>query len=114
MQITVLTWIIGFLIMVINIYYLITRFVHILLHNDLQLVAVVFIGILGFSGMVLYLSGIAYLVLRKNKEITYLLALTTEDSQRLSNEPNKASGYASEDIISMQLPQRIRTTNDVN
>lgn len=116
MQITVLTWIIGFLIMAINIYYLMSRFIHMLLHNDLHLAAVVFIGILGFSGVALYLAGIAYLVLRKSKEITHLLALTTDESRRLSNEPSKTSGYSlpNEDIVSMQLPQRVRTANDVN
>ena len=115
MQITILTWIIGFLIMAINIYYLITRFIHVLIHSDLQLAAVIFIGLLGFSGMALYLAGIAYLVLRKTKEITLLLALTTEESERLSIEPSKTSAYnlPSEETVSMQLPQRIRT-NDVN
>uniref|UniRef100_A0A9I9E0F6 Metal transporter Nramp6-like n=1 Tax=Cucumis melo TaxID=3656 RepID=A0A9I9E0F6_CUCME len=116
LRITVLTWIIGFLIMAINIYYLMSRFIHVLLHNNLHLAAVVFIGILGFSGVALYLAGIAYLVLRKTKEISHLLALTTEESRRLSNDPSKTSGYdlPNEDIVSMQLPQRIRTTNDVN
>ncbi|XP_023528489.1 metal transporter Nramp6-like [Cucurbita pepo subsp. pepo] len=112
--ITVLTWIIGCLIMAINIYYLMTRFIHVLLHNDLQLVAVVFIGILGFSGMAIYLAGITYLVFRKTKESTHLLALTTEESQQLSNTPSKRSGYGlpNEDLTSMQLPQRVRTISD--
>lgn len=116
MQITVLTWIIGLLIMAINIYYLMSRFIHVLLHNDLHLAAVVSIGILGFSGVALYLSGIAYLVFRKTKEISHLLALTTVDNRRLSNEPSNRSRYdpPNEDTVSMQLPQRIRSTNDVN
>lgn len=100
--------------MAINIYYLMTRFIHVLLHNDLQLVAVVFIGILGFSGMAIYLAGITYLVFRKTKESTHLLALTTEESQQLSNTPSKRSGYGlpNEDLTSMQLPQRVRTISD--
>uniref|UniRef100_A0A9I9DTL4 Uncharacterized protein n=1 Tax=Cucumis melo TaxID=3656 RepID=A0A9I9DTL4_CUCME len=116
MKITVLTWIIGLLIMAINIYYLMSRFIHVLLHNDLHLAAVVSIGILGFSGVALYLSGIAYLVFRKTKEISHLLALTTVDNRRLSNEPSNRSRYdpPNEDTVSMQLPQRIRSTNDVN
>ena len=92
MQITVLTWIIGLLIMAINIYYLMGRFIDVLLHNDLHLAAVVLIGVLGFSGVALYLAGIAYLVLKKTKKISHLLAVTTVESRRLSNEPSKTSG----------------------
>ena len=116
LQISVVTWIIGFLIMAINIYYLMTGFIHLLLHSHLQLVAVVFLGIFGFSGMAVYLAGIAYLVFRKNKEATHLLSLTTSESQQTAaNEQSNASMYClpREDIVSMQLPQR-RSTEDVD
>ncbi|BFG24808.1 hypothetical protein CerSpe_110820 [Prunus speciosa] len=114
--ISALTWIIGSLLMAINVYYLISGFIKLLLHSHFKVLAVVFLGILGFSGMGLYLAGIAYLVFRKNKEATHLLALTTPESRQLAIEQQgNASMYclAREDIVSMQLPQR-RSTEDLD
>ncbi|KAL5576120.1 hypothetical protein UlMin_017819 [Ulmus minor] len=113
--ISAVTWIIGSLIMAINIYYLMTGFIKLLLHNHLPLVAVVFVGILGFSGMAAYLAGIAYLVFRKNKKATHLLSLTTPESRQMADEQSGASMYClpREDIVSMQLPQR-RSVEDVD
>ncbi|KAJ7951979.1 putative Metal transporter [Quillaja saponaria] len=112
-MISTVTWIIGSLIMAINIYYLLTGFINLLFHGHLKVVAAVFLGILGFSGMAVYLAGIAYLVLRKNKEATHLLALTTPESRQIENEQGNASMYClpREDIVSMQLPQRSTTTD---
>ncbi|KAL2591145.1 hypothetical protein AAZV13_13G327500 [Glycine max] len=64
--------------------------------------------IIGFSGMAMYLAGITYLVLRKNKEATHLLALTATENQQMTNEQGNGSIYSlpREDIVSMQLPQR--------
>lgn len=107
------TWIIGFLIMGINIYFLVDKLISVLVHSPLKLVAKVFCGILGFSGMLLYLAGISYLILRKNKEASHLLALTTPESRQMTNEAGNASVYSlpREDIVSMQLPQRTMTTD---
>jgi hypothetical protein len=103
LQISVATWIIGSLIMTINIYYLMTGFIKFLLHSHLKLVDAVFLGIFGFSGMAVYLAGIIYLVFRKNKEATHLMALTTPESRQTTNE---SDSLPREDIVSMQLPQR--------
>ncbi|XP_020232275.1 metal transporter Nramp6 isoform X1 [Cajanus cajan] len=107
-MISAVTWIIGTLIMAINIYYLITGFIKLLLHSHLKVVVKVFLGMLGFSGMAIYLTGITYLVLRKNKEATHLLALTAPENQQMTNEQGNGSIYClpREDIVSMQLPQR--------
>ncbi|XP_057514829.1 metal transporter Nramp1-like [Actinidia eriantha] len=115
MAISATTWVIGSLIMGINIYYLATSFIKLLLHSHLKVIAIVFCGILGFSGMLVYLTAIAYLVLRKNKEATHLLALTAPESRELDNGLDDTSVYSlpREDIISMQLPQR-RATIDVD
>ncbi|XP_062089984.1 metal transporter Nramp1-like [Humulus lupulus] len=113
--ISAVTWIIGSLIMAINIYYLMTGFINLLLHNHLPLAAVVFLGIFGFSGLGVYLAGIAYLVFRKNKKATHLLSLTTPDCQQMAaNEQSNGSMYClrREDIVSMQLPQR-RSAEDL-
>lgn len=108
--ISVATWIIGSLIMTINIYYLMTGFIKFLLHSHLKLVDAVFLGIFGFSGMAVYLAGIIYLVFRKNKEATHLMALTTPESRQTTNE---SDSLPREDIVSMQLPQR-RATIDLD
>ncbi|KAI3437187.1 Non-specific serine/threonine protein kinase [Psidium guajava] len=102
------TWMIGSLIMGINVYYLVTGFIKLLLNSHLKLGAKVFCGILGFSGMALYLTGIIYLVLRKNKEASHLLALTIAESRQSDNGQGDASMHSlpREDIVSMQLPQR--------
>lgn len=107
-MISAVTWIIGSLIMAINIFYLLTGFIKLLLHSHVKVVGKVFLGILGFSGMAVYLAGIAYLVLRKNKEATHLLALTAPENQQMTNEQGYGSIYSlpREDIVSMQLPQR--------
>ncbi|KAH9667456.1 metal transporter Nramp1 [Citrus sinensis] len=112
-KITAITWIIGSLIMIINVYYLATSFIKFLFHGNLKLVEVVFLGIFGFSAMAVYLAGVAYLVLRKNKEASHLLALTTHENQHSTNESGNASLYSlpREDIASMQLPSRSGTVD---
>ncbi|KAK9922970.1 hypothetical protein M0R45_031406 [Rubus argutus] len=77
--ISAITWIIGSLLMAINIYYLMSGFIKILLHTHFKLVGVVFLGILGFSGM----------------------TLETANEQ--------PGCLAREDIVSMQLPKRRST-----
>ncbi|XP_075666976.1 metal transporter Nramp1-like isoform X2 [Castanea sativa] len=104
------TWIIGSLIMTINIYCLITGFIKLILHSHLKLVAAVFLGIFGFSSMAVYLAGILYLVFRKNRQATHLLALTTPGSRQMTNE---SESLPREDIASMQLPSR-RDTVDLD
>ncbi|KAF7136256.1 hypothetical protein RHSIM_Rhsim08G0206800 [Rhododendron simsii] len=109
-SISATTWFIGSLIMGINIYYLATSFVKVLFHSHIKIVGKVFCGILGFSGMLVYLAAIAYLVFRKNKEATHILVLTSTESPGMGNE--LGDSLPREDIISMQLPQR-RVTVDV-
>ncbi|KAL6134235.1 hypothetical protein ACLB2K_066467 [Fragaria x ananassa] len=108
--ISAITWIIGSLLMAINIYYLMSGFIKILLHGHFEPVGIVFLGILVFSGMTLYLAGIAYLVFRKNKEAPHLLALTTPESREMANA--QPGCLPRDDILSMQLPQR-RSTEDL-
>nr|GMC71364.1 metal transporter Nramp6-like [Ipomoea batatas] len=106
--ISAITWIIGLLIMGINIYYLAEKLVTSLKNSDLKMVGKVFCGILGFTGLLVYLGSIAYLVIRENKERTHLLALTAVDGSSNGNEPS----LPREDIRSMQLPEK-RSTSDV-
>ncbi|KAL7162149.1 hypothetical protein ACSBR2_042597 [Camellia fascicularis] len=105
------TWTIGSMIIGINIYYIATSFVKLLLQSHLKVVGMVFCGVFGFSGMLVYLVAIAYLVFHKNREVTHLLALTAPKSQQMANGGD--DGLPREDIVSMQLPQR-RTNVDVD
>jgi hypothetical protein len=115
LQISAVTWLVGSLIMAINIYYLVSGFIKLLLHSHFKVVVAVFLGIFGFAGIGIYLAGIAYLVFRTNKESTHLLTLTTPESRQMGNEAGNASMYSlqREDIVSMQLPQR-RNTEDLD
>ncbi|KAH0877614.1 hypothetical protein HID58_065008, partial [Brassica napus] len=84
-SISSVTWVIGGLIMGINIYYLVSSFIKLILHGHMKLVAVVFLGILGFSGIAIYLAAIGYLVLRKNRESsTHCLPSSNSDSGNTS------------------------------
>ncbi|KAG5036548.1 hypothetical protein JHK86_017388 [Glycine max] len=76
--------------------------------GELIIIASVFLGILGFSGVALYMGGIAYLVFRKNKKTTHILAFRTLEEQQVANEQGDISIYSlpREDIVSMQLPQK--------
>lgn len=83
----------------INMYYLSSGFINLLIHRGLRLPVIVVCGILGFSAMVVYLVAIAYLVFRKNKEASLLIALTASERN------SEANIVPREDIASMQLPQ---------
>ncbi|XP_010497303.1 PREDICTED: metal transporter Nramp1-like [Camelina sativa] len=100
--ITALTWVIGGLIMGINIYYLVSSFIKLLIHSHMKLGLVIFCGILGFAGIAIYLASIGYLVFRKNKEATPLLS--SRNSQNVETLPRQ-------DIVNMQLPNRVSTSD---
>nr|QDC27811.1 natural resistance-associated macrophage protein 6 [Sedum plumbizincicola] len=104
--ISVITWIIGSLIMSINMYYLASSFIKLLLHNVSNIGLKAFYGILGFSGMAIYVAGVAYLVIRKNKKPTHLLAFTTSETQEAGVVDTCVTSLPREDIVDMQLPQR--------
>uniref|UniRef100_A0A7N0VMY3 Uncharacterized protein n=1 Tax=Kalanchoe fedtschenkoi TaxID=63787 RepID=A0A7N0VMY3_KALFE len=108
--ITVVTWIIGSLIMSINMYYLGSGFVKLLLKSTSKLGLKVLYGILGFSGMAIYLTGVAYLVIRKNRKPAHLLGLTSESLQ--AGDGTCVTALPRDDIVDMQLPQR-RSSLDI-
>ncbi|KAF8049289.1 hypothetical protein N665_2247s0003 [Sinapis alba] len=80
------TWVIGGLIMGINIYYLVSSFIKLILHGHMKLVAIVLLGILGFSGIAIYLAAIGYLVLRKNRESSALASSNSLTAETLPRE----------------------------
>ena len=67
-----ISWILGLGIIGINIYYLSTAFVGWLVHNNLPKIGNVFIGIVVFPLMAIYISSVIYLMLRKDRVVTYI------------------------------------------
>ncbi|KAG1331849.1 Metal transporter Nramp3 [Cocos nucifera] len=113
-----ITWIISSSIVAINSYYLVTGFIKLLLHGGLKTVSIVFAGMVGFSGMLVYAAAILYLVVRKNsKSAQPLWVDEAELGQNCNNSGIEINNsmYASprEDITSMQLPQT-KSTLDID
>ncbi|KAG8633152.1 metal transporter Nramp5 [Manihot esculenta] len=70
--IIVFSWILGSLIIGINVYYLSTGFVDWLIHNNLPKVGNVFIGIIVFPLMAIYILAVIYLTFRKDRVVTFI------------------------------------------
>ncbi|KAJ8773391.1 hypothetical protein K2173_028568 [Erythroxylum novogranatense] len=70
--IIVVSWILGLLIIGINVYYLVTGFIHWLLHNNLPKVGNIFIGLIVFPLMVVYILAVLYLTFKKDTAVTYI------------------------------------------
>lgn len=118
MQTAVLTWMIGWFIVVINTYFLITSFVKLLVQSGLTTISQVFSGIFGFLGMLIYIVAILYLVFRRNRKSTQPL-LESDAELAVSGSSADAGAECSlghlprEDISSMQLPQQ-RSASDLD
>ena len=91
--------------MAINTYYLVTGFIKLLLHSGLHTAAIVFAGIFGFGGMLVYLTAIFYLVFRKNRKITQPLLSDDAELGPTGSNASIVTHLPREDITSMQLPQ---------
>ncbi|XP_030503336.2 metal transporter Nramp6.1 [Cannabis sativa] len=108
--IIVVSWILGFGIIGINIYYLTTAFVGWLIHSTLPKVANVFIGILVFPLMAIYIIAVIYLTLRKDVVETYIQPVKndpiaqTQMENGQSFDPNTMIHYR-EDLADIPLPQ---------
>lgn len=72
MQIIIFSWILGFGIIGINIYYLSTGFVDWIIHSSLPKAATVFIGIIVFPLMAVYILAVIYLTFRKDTVVTFI------------------------------------------
>ncbi|KAJ9166688.1 hypothetical protein P3X46_021398 [Hevea brasiliensis] len=70
--IIIFSWIVGLLIIGINVYYLSTGFVGWLIHNNLPKVGNVFIGIIVFPLMAIYVLAVIYLTFRKDTVETFI------------------------------------------
>lgn len=90
LQVTVVTWIIGFTVMVINIYFVSSALLQWLLHSNISTGGRVLLGLSGVASILIYLGAIIYLALRTDREVTYLL----------SDEENFPDGILSDDDVS--------------
>ncbi|XP_074583646.1 metal transporter Nramp6.1-like [Curcuma longa] len=70
--IIVVSWILGLLLVAINIYFLSTSFVSWLIHSSLPTVAKVLISILVFPLMAVYILAVIYLTFRKDTEVAFV------------------------------------------
>ncbi|XP_074300631.1 metal transporter Nramp7.2-like [Silene latifolia] len=70
--IIIISWILGLAIIGINVYYLITAFIGWIMHNSLPKVGNVFIGIVVFPLMGIYVGSVIYLMLRKDRVVTFI------------------------------------------
>ncbi|KAG4110265.1 hypothetical protein ERO13_D13G038301v2 [Gossypium hirsutum] len=68
----VISWILGFGIIGINVYYLITSFVDWLVHNDVPKLGNVFIRTIVLPLMAIYIIVVIYLTCRKDIVVTYV------------------------------------------
>ncbi|KAI9113240.1 hypothetical protein K1719_015765 [Acacia pycnantha] len=99
--IIVISWILGFGIIGINVYYLSTGFVDWLIHNSLPKVANVFIGIIVFPLMAIYVLAIIYLTFRKDTVKTFI---DTQNDSQVPAHMELGPNSFREDLRDIQLP----------
>lgn len=109
MQIIVFSWILGFGIIGINIYYLSTGFVGWLIHSSLPKVANVFIGILVFPLMAIYIVAVIYLTFRKDGVVTFIESEKNDPVAQIQMENGQISDVGAvpyrEDLADIPLPK---------
>ncbi|XP_019417129.1 PREDICTED: metal transporter Nramp5-like [Lupinus angustifolius] len=99
--IIVISWILGYGIICINVYYLSTAFVGWLIHSSLPKVANVFIGIIVFPLMIVYIGSVIYLTFRKDTVKTFI---ETKDDPRIDDQLELSLEPYREDLIHKPLP----------
>lgn len=86
------SWLLGLLIIGINMYFLSTSFVGWLIHNSLPKYANVLIGVVVFPLMLIYVLAVIYLTFRKDTVVTFVA-----DSCLVDTEKAKEAGEDNED-----------------
>ncbi|KAB5568573.1 hypothetical protein DKX38_002366 [Salix brachista] len=102
--IIVISWILGFMIIGINVYYLSTGFVGWLTNNNLPKVGNVIIGIVVFPLMAIYISSIIYLTFRKDTAVTYIDPVKNDPN--LEAKMESGQGKSSQEMVFDQVPYR--------
>lgn len=95
-KIIVFSWLLGLMIIGINMYFLSTSFVGWLVHNSLPKYANVLVGLLVFPLMLVYVVAVIYLTFRKDTVVTFVA-----DSAQLAvvdaENANKATAAGDDD-----------------
>jgi hypothetical protein len=92
LQIIVFSWLLGLMIIGINMYFLSTSFVGWLIHNSLPKYANVLVSLLVFPLMLIYIFAVIYLTFRKDTVVTFVA-----DSAQIDTEKAKATGEEEEE-----------------
>ncbi|KAL7246222.1 hypothetical protein ACSBR2_001366 [Camellia fascicularis] len=105
--IIIISWILGLLIIGINIYYLSTAFVGWIIHSTLPKVATVFIGIIVFPVMAIYIIAVIYLMFRKDVVVTFIQPTNMETGQSKSEGLPESDDHVPyrEDLADIPLPE---------
>ncbi|XP_002987015.2 metal transporter Nramp6 [Selaginella moellendorffii] len=80
-KVTILTWVIGSSIILVNLFYLASNFIKWLQRSRLRRLHIALLGIAGFLALLAYALLAAYLALRKDNEGTYRLSSSVEEEQ---------------------------------
>ncbi|KAK4276712.1 hypothetical protein QN277_014830 [Acacia crassicarpa] len=99
--IILISWILGFGIIGINVYYLSTGFVDWLIHSSLPKVVNVFIGIIVFPLMAIYVAAVIYLTFRKDNVETFI---DTQNDSQVPTHMELGPIAFREDLRDIQLP----------
>ncbi|CAK7346938.1 unnamed protein product [Dovyalis caffra] len=102
--IIVISWILGLMIIGINVYYLSTGFVDWLTHNNLPKVGNVFIGIVVFPLMAIYILSVIYLTFRKDTVVTYVEPVKNDPNLEANME--RGEGKSNQEMGVGQVPYR--------
>nr|BAX56222.1 metal transporter [Oryza meridionalis] len=99
--IIVFSWLLGLLIIGINMYFLSTSFVGWLIHNDLPKYANVLVGAAVFPFMLVYIVAVVYLTIRKDSVVTFVadssLAAAVVDAEKAAAAVDDAGDLAVDD-----------------
>ncbi|KAG6543804.1 hypothetical protein Mapa_014644 [Marchantia paleacea] len=92
LMVTSVTWVIGFCVMLINIYFVSSALWDWILHSSFSIVSLILLGSSGVLGILVYLGAIIYLAIRQDKEVTYLLSEGEIESDGVDLGDAEASG----------------------
>ncbi|XP_058184469.1 metal transporter Nramp7.2-like isoform X2 [Rhododendron vialii] len=102
--IIVISWILGLGIIGINVYYLSTAFVGWMIHNNIPKAATVFIAILVFPLIVVYIASVIYLMVRKDRVVTFIDTTKNDPAVLAPMEDSDLVPYR-EDLADIPLPE---------
>jgi hypothetical protein len=110
LQIIVFSWILGLLLIGINVYFLSTSFVGWLIHNSLPKYANVLVSIVVFPLMLFYIVAVIYLTLRKDTVVTFVADSCKNDTEKaVSGSYDDEPVPYREDLADIPLPAHGRS-----